>query len=39
VVKVQDLEVFFELSSMEEIGGQLRAIAVALSPDLLDDEL
>jgi hypothetical protein len=39
VVKVQDLEVFFQLLSMEEIGGQLRVIAAALSPDLLDDEL
>jgi hypothetical protein len=39
VVKVQDLKVFFQLLSMEEIGDQLRVIAAALSLDLLDDEL
>jgi hypothetical protein len=39
VLQVQDLKVLFQLARMEQMGGQLRIIATAVSLDLLHDEL
>jgi hypothetical protein len=39
VLQFQDLKVIFQLAPVEQIGGQLRIVAIAISLDLLDDEL
>jgi hypothetical protein len=39
VLQVQNLKVLFQLTCVEQIGGQLRIIATTISLDLLDDEL
>jgi hypothetical protein len=39
VLQVQDFKVLFQLTHVEQIGGQLGVVATSLSLDLLDDEL
>jgi hypothetical protein len=39
VLQVQDFKVLFQLTNVEQIGGQLGVVATSLSLDLLDDEL
>jgi hypothetical protein len=39
VLQVQDFKVLFQLTHVEQIGGQLGIVATSLSLDLLDDEL
>jgi hypothetical protein len=38
-MQVQDFEILFQLSDMEQVHNQLRVIAAAFTLDLLDDEL
>jgi hypothetical protein len=39
VVQVQDIEILFQLSDMEQVRRQLWVIVAAFTLDLLDDEL
>jgi hypothetical protein len=39
VVQIQDFKILFHLLDIEQICSQLQVIAVALTLDLLDDEL